>query len=272
MLKAHEGGPEIDDFSEIIPRKNRHVTGKMPESVAIVALGPSQKVWIYGNVSYDVKLPRVDEVWSLNKGLRTIKADVGFILDDLVGEARKSEEYANDIRGFNIPIITTTVDHDVKALFPTVNLHQYPMEEIIWQAGIRFGVVSGHKPSDLCAPTSAENIRTIGKDLALHFENSVPMILAYALWLGVRRVYLYGADYTYPGQEANESGRANCEYWVGLCRGQAMQVHICADSTLLDTRNPLTVYGYGARHPVIGLPKPDDVRRILGELGLDDAG
>jgi len=42
-LKAHEGGPEIDPFNEILPRKNRHVTGKMPESVAIVSLGPSHK-------------------------------------------------------------------------------------------------------------------------------------------------------------------------------------------------------------------------------------
>lgn len=267
MLKAHEGGPEIESVEEIFPKKCRHVTGKMPESVAIVALGPSQSQWFYGNGTYERAVPPVDEVWSLNKGLRTIKADVGWILDDLVGEARRSEEYANDIRNFNIPIITTTIDHDVKELFPKVDLHEYPMQEIIWQAGVRYGVVSGQKVADL--KVNGESIRTVGKDLAMHFQNSVPMMIAYALYIGVRRLYLYGVDYSYPGQEANEKGRANCSYWVGFTRGQAMQVHINRDSTLMDTRDPLFIYGY-ARPPVIGIPTPEDVTRILGELGLEN--
>jgi hypothetical protein len=264
--KAHEGGPEIDIDVAPTPRPSRHVTGKTPESVAIVAMGPSQRIWHNGNGSYDRGIPQPAEVWALNKGLRTLKADVAFILDDLVGEARRSEQYAADIRGLSLPIITSTIDHDVRQLFPGNRLHAFPLQDIIWEMGIRFGVVNGTDVEHIIR--NPGNVLRIGHAVGYYMQNSIPMILAYALWIGVRRVYLYGVDYTYPGQEAREDDRANCEYWVGFCRGQGLEVQVCADSTLLDTRKPPQLYGYGARPPVLVEPKPEDIRGILRHLGV----
>ena len=265
-MKAHEGGPDIDIEDVIPPIPCRHVTGKIPESVSVVAMGPSQRTWHNGNGSYDRAIPKADEVWALNKGLRTLKVDVGFILDDLVGEARRSEEYARDIRDLSIPIITTTIDTDVKALFPGNRLHTYPLEPIIWEIGVRYGVVNGTDVQQIIDHPA--NVLRIGGAVGFYLQNSVPMILAYALWIGVRKLYLYGVDYTYPGQEAREDDRANCEYWVGFCRGQGMEVQVCSDSTLLDTRNPTKLYGYGARPPVLNLPKTEDIQGILRHLGV----
>lgn len=264
--RAHEGGPEIDIEDVPRPIRSRHVTGKTPDSVAIVAMGPSQRIWHNGNGSYDLGIPKPDEVWALNKGLRTLKADVGFILDDMVGEARKSEQYARDIRGLTLPIITSTIDSDVRTLFPTNRLHAFPLEQIIWEIGVRYGVVNGTDVNQIIDHPA--NVLRIGGAVGYYLHNSIPMILAYALWIGVRKAYLYGVDYTYPGQEAREDDRANCEYWVGFCRGQGMEVQVCADSTLLDTRNPTKLYGYGARPPVLNQPKPDDIRAILRHLGV----
>lgn len=252
---------------EVHVEQCRHVTGKIPRSVSIVAMGPTKTSWQDGNGSYNLSVPRTDEVWTLNKGLRTLKADVGFVLDDLVGEARKSSEYAADLRKLTLPIITSTIDHDVRELFPDSPLHAFPAQEIIWELGIRYGLVSGNAPEALVV--SGENIRRVGEAIGLYQTNSVPMMLSYALWIGVTKVYLYGADYTFPGQAAREEERACAEYWVGFCRGQGMEIQVSPESTLLNERYRPGLYGYGARPPVIGTPTPDDVSRILRHLGVD---
>jgi len=258
--------PEVSMAENTFAGSNRHCTGLMPESVAIVALGPSQRVWINGNGTYERGIPRCDEVWCLNKGLRTLKCDVGFILDDLVGEARRSSEYAEDIKHFGLPIITTSVDHDVKALFPEVNLHELPMEKMHWQMGVRWLLATGMPVEEIIKRN--DHVKIIGEDLCRYTTNSVPVMIAYALYIGVRRIYLYGADYTYPGQDATEDGRGSCSYWVGFARAQGMQVHVNKDSTLLDTRDPKKLYGY-ARQPLIRTPSEADIRTSLLELGIE---
>ncbi len=279
VTKAYEGGPEIypeDEAHEaelVRPNdelerpKPRHITGKTPASVAIVAMGPSARVWHNGNGSYDLAVPRPDEVWCLNKGLRTVKCDVGFVLDDLVGEARRSKEYHDDLRAMSgLPIITTTVDRDVRDLFPANHLHAFPLEPIVWEMAVRFAMTRGMTAAAIV--DSAGSLLRIGEAIALYLRNSIPMMLAYALWIGVEQVFLYGADYTYPGQDAREDDRANAEYWVGLCRGMGMEVQVCSDSTLLDMRTPKGIYGYGARPPVIRAPSNVDVAKILQHLGV----
>ena len=57
-------------------------------------------------------------------------------------------------------------------------------------------------------------------------------------------MHVFGADYTFPGTTARESGRANCEYWVGFCRARGMQVIVASTTTLLDPREGPYFYGY----------------------------
>jgi hypothetical protein len=102
--KAYEGGPDLDDEPQAPTPK------PPPKTVAIIACGPTNSDWHAGHFTYEPQFPKTDEVWTLNKALRTTKADLVFIMDDLVGEARRSPAYAEDIRNLTCPVITSNVE------------------------------------------------------------------------------------------------------------------------------------------------------------------
>lgn len=238
-----------------------------PRSISVIGCGPTSQTWNAGNFTYERQVPKTEEVWTLNKGLRTIRADRGFVLDDMVGEARRCPEYADDLNRLQIPLITSTVDVEVRKLFPDLDLIRYPMKEIIWEIGVRFGLAQGYSACDLLQPEAMANIQRVGYGVGYYLHNSGPMILAYAMWLGVKQINLYGMDYTFPGQDMREDDRANMEYWVGFLRGQGIEVKVTTDTTLLNSRKQPFLYGYGARPPVLSLPERLDIEIILDKLG-----
>ena len=77
-------------------------------------------------------------------------------------------------------------------------------------------------------------------------------MLAYAGFLGVENIQLYGVDYTYPGMAAREDDKANCEYWIGqLQLGLGVEFFTSAKSTILCTNQGRNIYGYGTRQPFL---------------------
>ena len=235
VFKMHEGGPEISANPCI---------GEPPETVAIVGCGPTMKDWHMGHFGYACAFPPVDQVWGLNKGLRTQKADLGFVMDDLVGECRRSPEYYEDLKALKLPIITSTVDTEVRKLLPNANLTEYPLREVLLCVGHKVLAARNQRADD---PVALE----IGKEAGYYLHNSIPYMLAYALYCGVKGVQVFGCDYTYPGTDAREDDRANAEYWVGLLRGFGVEVKVPTTTTLLNSRKQPYLYGYGARPPVI---------------------
>ena len=187
----------------------QHPTGGSPESVTIVSLGPTNHDWIGMMTSHEPEI-RTDETWTLNTGLRWCPADLVFVMDDLRWYSERYPAYGRDLRAAKVPIITSQTYPD----FPRAVA--YPIVQIAESVG-------------------SENA---------YWHNSVPYMLAYALWIGVKRVYLFGADYTFPGSVARESGRANCEYWVGFLRARGVSVIVPSTTTLLDTRDGPQFYGY----------------------------
>lgn len=233
--------------------KFQHPTGKAPKSIHLVCCGITIRDYLAANMGYDVTLPAADEVWSLNKALRTIRSDFGFILDDLVGEYVKSERYAYDVCQLSkmMPIMTTTVDQPVKEQTDArggniSNLFEYPITQIRDAIGAQFWESTKREmPNGM---TVREAIRQKGNNL-LYFKNSVPMILAYAWFIGVESMVIFGADYTHPAGQRREDDQPNCEYWLGWCEGQGMQIYLPGDTTLKKTRDGKDLYGYGARQP-----------------------
>ncbi len=59
-----------------------HPTGKLPRTVALIGLGPSQQDYISLCLS-GLDLPPYDEVWTVNAGCRLFQYDVLFHMDDL---------------------------------------------------------------------------------------------------------------------------------------------------------------------------------------------
>lgn len=259
--KAHEGGPEID--MEDIPLP---LPPKRPRTVAIVACGATQADWHNVNYTYERKVPRVDVVWSLNKALRTVKCDLGFVMDDLVGECRRSPEYAADLAELQVPIITSTVDPQVKALLPKVDLWPYPVAAVIHFAGCLILKHRGSSYAEIKA--RPDRVHFYAQHAANYLHNSVPYMLAYALFLGMQGVQLWGADYTFPGQEAREDDRANCEYWVGMLRMAGVELYVSPRTTLLNQRQQPYLYGFGARPPVIEPPDNETLDILLAKLAL----
>lgn len=184
-----------------------HPTGKTPESVAIVALGPSKKDFV-GDQGRHTPGHGFDEVWAVNTAIRWCRHDVAFIMDDMQEFAKHFPDYGDAMRNHDRPIITSAAYPQ----FPTAK--PLPLGEII-------------------AHTQQ-----------MYFNNSVPYMIAYAMLIGVKRLVLFGADYTFPGTEAREDGRGCTEFWLGFAAARGMTVEICKSSTLMDARKGLRFYGY----------------------------
>jgi len=65
----------------------QHPTGKKPKTVNIVSLGPTNATYHKIHFQHEPVVPDADETWAVNTGLRTTKADLVFVMDDLVGMA-----------------------------------------------------------------------------------------------------------------------------------------------------------------------------------------
>ena len=69
-------------------------------------------------------------------------------------------------------------------------------------------------------------------------------MLAYALFIGVRQILLWGADYSHEKSKRREEDRANAEYWIGICRVLGMRILIPDTSTLCNADKGTYFYGY----------------------------
>jgi len=201
-----------------------HPTGlRKPTSVLMVALGPSKGDLLEITTRHQppADVMECDEVWGINGGVNhfggRVAYDLLWVMDWIEQEARTEPRYGQYIkRHWNIhaaPIITSQATGEWEN-HPGV--HEYPLQEVLQHVGNDNG----------------------------YFHNSLPYILAYALYIGVKRFVLFGADYSHERIKRREDDRANAEYWVGYCRAKGMQVVVPATTTLLNTDRGLWFYGY----------------------------
>lgn len=202
---------------------SKHVTGRSPVSVDVVALGVSLRSYVAYQLRKDTDEGLRDEVWAVNRGLRVIRADLAFVLDDLRGEAARDPDYGAAMQVYDRPIITTTPYIE----YPTAV--RYPAREIM--------------------DTLHEASPTYGPDPYWH--NSLPMVVAYAWYIGVERLTLWGADYTDDLGRTLEADRANLEYWCAIARYCGMKISVPDTSSLFNanlTKGRLRIYGL--RHDI----------------------
>lgn len=226
-----------------VPKQWQHPTGNAPKRVCILGLGPTSQDWHAAHVEYTPPLAPVDEVWSVNKGFRTVKADMVFIMDDLVDEARKSPRYGEEIANADIPVVTSTVDCMVEKRWPKAL--QYPLNDVLAFWGSRLNWArTGETEMD------AQKALSMGRAEAGYFNNSIPYMLAYAGMIGVRNVSLWGCDYSFPGSPAREDDRANAEYWIGALQwGLGVEFQYPARTTIMNRDKWGKLYGFNGRLP-----------------------
>lgn len=200
----------------------KHPTGGAPESVLIVALGPTKLDLMELTTAHEPPelVMDVDEVWGLNAGANHLAGrvayDVLWVMDHLDGEERKLPRYGALLKKWmerhNAPLITSQAGS--WGLLPGVR--EYPL-----------GLVLEH----------------VGNNNA-YFHNSVPYLLAYALTIGVKRLIVWGADYSHERTKRREEDRANAEYWVGFCRARGMEIWLPDSTSLCNQSRGLWFYGY----------------------------
>jgi hypothetical protein len=143
-------------------------------------------------------------------------------MDDL----KQQEEFKPDLfrllRRYGTPVLTSLAYRNV-----VPNSYDYPLDEICTMSVPMFG-----KP---------------------YLNNGVAQGIAYALYKGVKKLRIYGCDFTYPDRNFAETGRACVEAWIALASFHGMEVALSPGTSLYDTCDDHGIYGY-AEQPPITLP------------------
>jgi SAM-dependent methyltransferase len=189
-----------------------------PAHVAILGLGPSLERYVDLAKRLGGKHAYCDEVWGINAVAGVVLCDRVFHMDDVrIQEIRaKAAPESNIARMLEFlkihpgPIITSREHPDYPGLVA------FPLEECINKF---------HHP---------------------YFNGTAAYAVAYALLLGVKRISLFGCDFTYPNAHHAEKGRACLEFWLGIASEKGVEIRIPKESSLMDAMQTEAerLYGY----------------------------
>ena len=215
---------------------------KVPEVVSLVALGATKVEFFNEAMVVGNKRGVADEVWVINKMGVLVKHDMLFRMDDLsIKYPCNQKEYTGG------SIAPGTTIHDSYDDF--LKNHDKPI--ITSQAYPEY-------PTSVTYPLE-EVINFIGYS---YFRTTPAYVAAFAAYIGVKQLRIYGCDYVYPTDKyRGEAGRANLEFILGVCMTMGMDVFAASKSTLLDTNIPTAEKMYGYKDPLSVIMDPEDKDR-----------
>ena len=193
-------------------------TWEIPEHVAILGLGPSLEQYVDIVKRMGGKHAYCTEVWGINAVAGVLMCDRVFHMDDVrVQEVRAAalpeSNIARMLEWLKVhpgPIITSRAHPDYPGLV------EFPLEEVLNQ--FKFA----------------------------YFNSTAAYAVAYAIWLGVKKISMFGCDFTYPNSHDAEKGRACVEFWLAMAAARGIQLTISTKSTLMDAIHTQAdrIYGY----------------------------
>jgi hypothetical protein len=209
--------------------------------VALVAMGPSCKSFLDVVPTYGGASAFCDEVWGINCIGDALRCDRVFHMDDVRVQQRRADAAPNTniammvkwLKRYRGPVYTSHVEPG----FP--GLVEYPLAEVVKETK------------------------------EAYFNGTVAYAVALAICAGVRRLSIFGCDYTYPNAHKAEKGRACLEYWLGIAKMRGVQIVIPKSSTLMDAieGNGNRFYGYDGYNIALG----DDFEPVLTPKELPTA-
>jgi hypothetical protein len=185
------------------------------KSVAIVALGPSSRDFVAQMCSKKGFLG-VDEVWGVNTANRCYNLDKVFIMDDLKVVERRYPDWSAELKREKIPIITCKQYDDYPSSVA------YPLQQVI----------------DLVEDD--------------YFSTTVAYQIGLAILMGIKDLYIYGADYYYPNAIAVESGLGCVGYLLGIAKGKGVNFKVPNSSTLMDAHLAYQTEDGGVKRKLYG--------------------
>ena len=180
--------------------------------IAIVGLGGSYADYISARIASQ----EFDEVWGINCIGAILHVDRTFMMDPVsrfidTENAGSQTGVAREFLAKNAAPIYSCIEHKD---YPSIEL--YPLEKVVKDTGI------------------------------CYFNNTVAYAIAYAIWKKVKKICLYGIDFTYKNVNMAESGRACVEFWCATAIAKGIKIEVAHRSGLLDTNVPDNekLYGY----------------------------
>jgi len=184
------------------------------KSIAIVAMGQSQ-IDFHLSQTHSIEF---DEIWAINAMIGVLpNIDRAFILDpmsrflDTEDAGTMTSMMRKKLPECTFPIYTCELDKRVPSAI------EYPIEPVVNSTGCSY------------------------------FNNTIPYAIAFALWNKVKKICIFGVDYTYrTNMHFAESGRGCVEFWLSKCIDAGIQIEIAPRSSLLDTDIDFKekLYGY----------------------------
>ena len=180
------------------PKRPASTLKTRPKKVALVAKGASCQSFVHESLGVVGQKFPFDEVWTLNRGYKAFMHNKVFIMDDLRWLQVRDPIYANELKKHNRPIITSTV---------------YPE----WPTAVAF-------PYQDVLEKLSDDIFNV---------NTVSYMVAYAIYIGVEELSIYGADFWYPGSDMSERGGQAVAYMLGIAHGHGMHHRLPHTTSLL---------------------------------------
>lgn len=223
--REKRAAPQPPATVELTVGRERALPGSWPERVAILGLGPSVKEYLELVKRAGGKAAHYDEVWGINAIGDVINCDRWFHMDDVrIQEIRARARPQSNIaqmlqwlRRHPGPILTSRAHPDYPGLV------DFPLSDVV--NSTRFP----------------------------YFNSTAAYAVAYAVHLhivsdgkAVKRLVVYGNDFTYPNAHDAEKGRGCVEFWLGYAAARGIKLKIPRTSSLMDACHSPDerLYGY----------------------------
>lgn len=188
-----------------------------PGHVAILGLGPSLRQFPEIVKRMGGKSAFCDEVWGINALGDVFACDRVFHMDDvriqqIRADAKPESNIANMLAWMKThpgPIVTSRAHPDYPGLV------EFPLQDVLNEFPLAY------------------------------FNSTAAYAVAYALHLGVRKITLFGCDFTYPNSNDAEKGRACVEFWLGMAAERGIEISVPKTTSLLDALNSQAERFYG---------------------------
>lgn len=189
-----------------------------PDSVAILGLGPSLGQYVNIAKRMGSRSKFVDEVWGINAVADVIACDRVFHMDDVRVQQIRAE---------------ARPESNIAAMLGWMKTYK---------GLIYTSIPSPDYPSCVAFPLQ-EVINDVGM---CYFNSTAAYAAALAVYLRVKKLYVFGCDYTYANSHHAEKGRACMEFWLGIARARGIDISVPRETSLLDACDSFAdrCYGY----------------------------
>jgi len=185
--------------------------------ISIVGLGPSANQYLEIAKRLGGRHAYCDQTWCINALGDVFACDMVIHMDDVrIQEIRVDANPQSNIASMldwiavtKTPVMTSRAHPDYPSLV------EFPLAEVLQRFPMGY------------------------------FNSTAAYAVAYAIWMGAKKITCFGMDFTYPDSHSAEKGRACVEFWLGMAAERGIELSVPKTSSLLDGMYPQDQRFYG---------------------------